>query len=225
MTAPVRGDDDPLGLNAVLKRMAGGLAPRLVLVRGSPTSGAVALTFDDGPHRNTPRILAVLAAHDVPATFFVQGANAAAAPDVVRATAAAGHAVGNHGYEHRHWKRHPTAAVVRDVEAAQAVIDGAVGQAQPRIYRPPYGEITLRTAVRLWRLRYRIVLWSADSRDSFPGTPEAVVATADGARDGDILLLHDDGEHTIAALPHLVARIRARGLTIRPLGELHARAR
>jgi peptidoglycan/xylan/chitin deacetylase (PgdA/CDA1 family) len=213
-----------MSINAALKRMAGRLAPSLVLVRGSPRCGAVALTFDDGPHWNTPSILDVLAAHSVPATFFVQGANAAAAPDVLRAIVAGGHVVGNHGFEHRHWKRHPTAAVVRDVERAQAVIEDAVGRPQPRLYRPPYGEITLPAAVRLWRLGYRIVLWSVDTLDSFPGSPDAVLESVDGSRSGDVLLLHDDGEHTVAALPRSIEGILRRGLAIRPLDQLHAAA-
>jgi peptidoglycan/xylan/chitin deacetylase (PgdA/CDA1 family) len=211
-----------MGITAALKRMAGRLAPQLVLVRGASASGAVALTFDDGPHPNTPSILEVLAAYEAPATFFVQGANAVAAPDVLRTIVARGHVVGNHGFEHRHWTRHPTTAAVQDAERAQAVIDGAVGRPQPRLYRPPYGEITPQAAIRLWRLGYRIVLWSTDPRDSFPGTREAVLSAASVARAGDILLLHDDGEHTVAALPHLIEGIRRRGLAIRPLNALRA---
>lgn len=214
-----------MGVGALLKRAAGRVAPALVLQRGRPGCGAVALTFDDGPHRNTPRILDVLAGNRVPATFFVQGANAAAAPDVVRAIVAAGHAVGNHGFEHRHWTRHGTAAAVRDVEAAQAAIESAVGGPQPRLYRPPYGEISLSAALRLWRRGYRVVLWSVDTRDSFPGSPDAIAATADRVRGGDILLLHDDGEHTVAVLPRLIERIHGAGLAIRPLGALHAAPR
>lgn len=213
-----------MGLNAVLKRLAGRLAPSFVLARGRPACGAVALTFDDGPHTgNTPMILDVLSRYAVPATFFVQGTNAAAAADLVRAIAAGGHVVGNHGFEHRHWTRQPTAATVRDVERNQALIDATLGQPQPKLYRPPFGEITPSAAARLWRLGFRLVFWSVDSRDSFPGSPEAIIESSDGARSGDILLFHDDGEHTVAILPRLIERVLQRGLAIRPLSELHAR--
>jgi peptidoglycan/xylan/chitin deacetylase (PgdA/CDA1 family) len=206
----------------------GRLAPSLVLVRGRATSGAVALTFDDGPHRgNTPGILDVLARFAVPATFFVQGTSASRAPELVRAIADRGHVIGNHGFRHLHWRRQPTSDLVRDVEAAQSLIDASVGRPQPKLYRPPYGEITARAAVRLWRRGYRIVLWSVDSRDSFAGSPDAIIAHVTGStvRGGDVVLFHDDGEHTLAVLPHFIEGILGRGLAIRPLDELHARSR
>jgi len=49
----------------------------------------------------TERLLALLAAHDVHATFFVVGALAAAEPALIRRMAAAGHELGVHGYDHR----------------------------------------------------------------------------------------------------------------------------
>src|SRR5207249_152689 len=50
--------------------------------------------------RWTPRVLDVLAAHGARATFFLIGRRAAAAPDVVRAIADAGHEVANHTWSH-----------------------------------------------------------------------------------------------------------------------------
>jgi polysaccharide deacetylase family protein (PEP-CTERM system associated) len=49
----------------------------------------------------TERLLALLAAHEVHATFFVVGALAVAEPALIRRIAAAGHELGVHGYDHR----------------------------------------------------------------------------------------------------------------------------
>ncbi|MDA0699608.1 MAG: polysaccharide deacetylase family protein [bacterium] len=69
--------------------------------RIATTEPVVALAFDDGPHPvYTPRVLDVLADHDAHATFFMLGVHAAAHPDVARRVAAAGHAIGNHTYDH-----------------------------------------------------------------------------------------------------------------------------
>ena len=63
--------------------------------------GELALTFDDGPNATwTPRLLDVLAQHDVRATFFLLGSRAAAQPELVRRIAAAGHTIGNHSWSH-----------------------------------------------------------------------------------------------------------------------------
>jgi len=217
-----------MGVKTLLKRAVGRAAPSRVLVHGSRASGAVALTFDDGPHaENTPALLDVLSQFAVPATFFVQGSNASGAPNLVRAVADRGHAVGNHGFHHLHWKTESTAALLRDVETTQALIDTIVGRPQPKLYRPPYGEIGPRGAWALWRRGYRIVLWSADSHDSFADSPAAVVdrlGRLGALRPGDVILLHDDGKHTIAALPPLIELILRQGLAIRPLAELRSLA-
>src|SRR5579872_3484931 len=56
------------------------------LWRGSSKPRLVALTFDDGPDpRWTPRILEILRKEHVPATFFLEGENVAAHPELARA--------------------------------------------------------------------------------------------------------------------------------------------
>ena len=63
--------------------------------------GELALTFDDGPNATwTPRLLDILARHEVRATFFLLGSRAAAQPELVRRIATAGHTIGNHSWSH-----------------------------------------------------------------------------------------------------------------------------
>src|SRR5579884_3562403 len=64
---------------------------------------AVALSFDDGPSRFTPQVLAVLKKHRVQATFFMVGEMVDAFPDWARAVVGAGHELGNHTYSHLNW--------------------------------------------------------------------------------------------------------------------------
>src|ERR1700677_3847379 len=63
--------------------------------------GELALTFDDGPTPAcTPRLLDILAQHDVRATFFLIGGFAQQQPDLVRRIHSAGHLIGNHSWSH-----------------------------------------------------------------------------------------------------------------------------
>jgi len=56
----------------------------------------LALTLDDGPNDpHTLRLLEVLARHDVRATFFMIGRYVQQRPQIARAVAEAGHALGN----------------------------------------------------------------------------------------------------------------------------------
>ena len=62
---------------------------------------AVALTFDDGPDRTyTPRMLDLLKANGVKATFCLVGKQAKAYPELVRRIVAEGHTLCNHTYDH-----------------------------------------------------------------------------------------------------------------------------
>src|SRR5947207_9423850 len=61
----------------------------------------IALTFDDGPHPTlTPKLLDLLAAHHMKATFFVIGQNAVDHPDILRRAMREGHEIANHSWSH-----------------------------------------------------------------------------------------------------------------------------
>jgi peptidoglycan/xylan/chitin deacetylase (PgdA/CDA1 family) len=53
-----------------------------------------------GPERGLPRVLALLAEHDIRATFYVPGHTADHHPEAMEAIAAGGHEVAHHGYLH-----------------------------------------------------------------------------------------------------------------------------
>src|SRR5947208_16711141 len=62
----------------------------------------LALTFDDGPNpAMTPKLLDLLDRYQAKATFFLIGRFVRECPDLVKETAARGHALGNHTESHR----------------------------------------------------------------------------------------------------------------------------
>jgi peptidoglycan/xylan/chitin deacetylase (PgdA/CDA1 family) len=98
-----------------------------------------------------------------------------------------------------------------------------------RLFRPPYGWVDLRTAARLRRRWPGAWIWSVDPEDWMPtAQSEEIVAVGDTIAAGDVMLLHDgvchpeaeeslDRSQTIAAVPAIVERARARGLEPVPL--------
>src|SRR5438034_7500711 len=61
----------------------------------------IAMTFDDGPSATlTPKLLDLLAARHIKATFFVIGENVAEHPEIVARAAREGHEIGNHSWSH-----------------------------------------------------------------------------------------------------------------------------
>jgi len=186
-----------------------------------PIDGVV-LTFDDGPHpEGTPALLDALARGAAHATFFLVGEQVERRPELAARIAAEGHEVGVHCHRHRNLLRLGPRAVRRDLDRAAALIADAAGR-EPHLYRPPYG-ILNRAAVEEARRRgWRILLWSRQANDwSGRATAESIAdrITAN-AKPGDVLLLHDadfysaagSWSRTAAALPEILARLRARGL-------------
>src|ERR1039458_4852986 len=107
--------------------------------RGSTGRRAVALTFDDGPSESTRAILDLLAQYRVPATFFQVGANVDRLPEVARAVAAAGHAIGNHSYAHPLFCFRSPRFIEADLRRAQLTIRAHTG-IQPEWFRAPRSE-------------------------------------------------------------------------------------
>src|SRR5260370_34890522 len=106
--------------------------------RGRTDTASVALTFDDGPSEDTERILEVLRAYDLKATFFMLGRQVELFPETARRVVADGHEIGNHSYSHPICLFRGAGATRLQLERAQAIIAEVTGS-QPGFARPPSG--------------------------------------------------------------------------------------
>jgi peptidoglycan/xylan/chitin deacetylase (PgdA/CDA1 family) len=193
-----------------------------VFWRGDDDARGVALTFDDGPSpEHTPRVLELLAAAGAKATFFVIGRKAAAHPELVRAIAAAGHAIGVHGHEHdRLFSMRRPGYVRADLGRAVRTLEEITGE-RPVLFRPPIGHTNAIIAKEARALDLELVGWSVRALDGVAGAraervAERVVA---GLRDGAVVLLHDAAERddrtpaSVQALRRILEVMRERGLS------------
>lgn len=149
------------------------------------------LTFDDGPDPLwTPRILDVLRAGGMRATFFVIAPRAAAHKGVVRRARAEGHAVELHCHDH---VRHT------DIDAGEGRADtrraldvlGELG-VRPRRWRTPWGVHAPWTAAVAREHDLELCGWDLDSHDWRGDSAEAMLAgIGPGLHDDAVVLLHD----------------------------------
>ena len=184
--------------------------------------GCVALTFDDGPDSVlTPRLLDILERKGVRATFFVVGRNVAAAPGIVGRASADGNEIGNHTYDHRLLTSLTAAEAIDEIALTDKAVIAETG-VRPRLIRPPYGIIGVEIADLLRRhgLMRTIALWDVDSFDWLHEDGAETLATAGAAAPGSVVLLHDIHAGTVAALPAIIDRLRARGLRFATFSEL-----
>lgn len=97
-----------------------------------------------GPVTGVPRLLRLLAAHGIRATFFVPGYTARRYPDVVRAIAGEGHEIAHHGYLHEPLTGTDEATELSYLDRGIEALAEITGQ-PPVGYRAPLWELSYRS--------------------------------------------------------------------------------
>jgi peptidoglycan/xylan/chitin deacetylase (PgdA/CDA1 family) len=224
------GIDAGLGAAAALGLAVGGYA-YAALWPGSrlfgealiapPRVGELALTFDDGPNPAwTPRLLDILATHNVQATFFLMGSHAVAERELVRRIVAAGHLIGNHSWSHPNLALTGANRVKEELTRTSQTLEQSAG-VPVRYFRPPFGARRPIVFLLARSLGMVPVLWNAMTADwsetSADLIAERLSRTIDRLerRGGAANIVLHDGNH--------LDRIGNRGPSVAAAGQLAAR--
>lgn len=180
----------------------------------------VALTFDDGPDAMTEEYLDVLARLGVRATFFLVGERAVREPGLVCQYRRLGHDVGGHGWTHEPFSTMSDERLRDELARTESAL--GAGEGRLRFVRPPRGQISLRSLLRIAAAGYTTVLWSIDSDDCRARDPHVVERRVDpdAIASGDVVLLHELQPWTIEALPGVVHALRNDGYELVTVSEL-----
>lgn len=184
----------------------------------------IAMTFDDGPHpQNTPRLLEMLRARNIKATFYVVGRNVELYPQVVRRTIAEGHEIGNHSQTHRLLSKLSDSQIRSELSSCRDAVNRAAG-IQPRTMRPPYGGLNQRQREMVHaEYGYPVILWSVDPLDwKRPGPSVVSSRILAGASAGGIVLAHDLHAQTVDAMPATLDNLLLRGYQFVTVSQLLA---
>jgi len=182
----------------------------------------IAMTFDDGPSATlTPKLLDLLAAHHIKATFFVICENVAEHREIVERAAREGHEIPNHSWSHPNFGKMSDEGVRRQLTRTDDAIKNATG-VRPTLLRPPYGSITARQ--KRWihdEFGYQIILWDVDPYDwKRPGPSVVCNRILKETRPGSIVLSHDIHPGTIEAMPSTFDQLQAKGFKFVTVSEL-----
>ncbi len=196
----------------------------------SPKARTIALTFDDGPDPVwTPKVLDLLKAQKVKATFFVVGTEVAAHPELARRIVADGHEIALHTFTHANLSKVPGWRRSLELRQSQLILAGATGVSTP-LLRPPYSSEPDALTDADWtsiqetrKAGYLTVLSTQDSEDwRRPGTAHVIANSMPRGTAGQVLLMHDAGgdrRETVAALAKLIPTLKARGWTFATVSE------
>src|SRR5207249_3743116 len=182
----------------------------------------IAMTFDDGPSAVlTPKLLDVLAARHIKATFFVLGENIAEHPEIVARAAREGHEIGNHSWSHPNFAKMSLESIRSQLQRTDDAIKNATGN-RPTLFRPPYGSITERE--KRWihdEFGYDIILCDVDPLDwKRPGPAVVRSRILKETRPGSIVLSHDIHPGTIEAMPSTFDELEAKSFKFVTVSEL-----
>jgi len=188
----------------------------------------IALTFDDGPHpKYTPALLAVLYKHNVKATFFMVGENIEKHPDIAEAVHAAGHAIGNHSYQHISADNHTFQSFKISFEKTDALIKEIIGNRSP-YYRAANFSISDDSKKYLCEKGHQSITANASGKDwATQNVIDIMERIDDAMKDINVILLHDSGQGdfgtrmgTVNATDRLITRYKAEGFRFVLLGEV-----
>lgn len=174
-------------------------------------NGYVALTFDDGPTNNTNNILNALKQSGLRATMFNIGQNSQNNQALVRAQVSAGMWIGNHSYTHPDMTKLNSSQMASEISRTQDTLRSITGSS-PTLFRPPYGatNATLKSVISQNGLRE--VLWNVDSQDWNGASASQIVAAVNRMASGDVILMHDQYQTTLQAIPQIAQNLKNRGL-------------
>jgi peptidoglycan/xylan/chitin deacetylase (PgdA/CDA1 family) len=186
------------------------------------------LTFDDGPHPEiTAWVMDELKKHQIKATFFCVGENLKKHTETANQLLTEGHQIGNHTMHHIKGWKHKNDDYLRDMESCETEIREIheqldIEKAQPRLFRPPYGQIK-PSQIKLLRTKgYEIIQWSDLScdYDKHLNCEKSLSALVKNAKPGSIVVFHDSekAEHQLKQiLPSYLEAMLAEGFTFETL--------
>ncbi len=192
-------------------------------------NNVIALTINvDWGDEFIPGILSELKKANAKVTFFVTGRWAKEHPDLLKAMAADGHEIENHGYSHPHPDNISVTANQEEIRKTESIIQEIIG-IKTNLYAPPYGEKGASGLKAAEQLGYKTILWTLDTVDwRTDSTPEVIAQRILNPKQrfgimpkkqGAIVLMHPKA-NTLKALPVILQQLIKENFQMLPLREL-----
>ena len=183
--------------------------------------GKIAISFDAAwGGEKTRKILDILDENGIRATFFLVDIWTQRFPELVQEIAARGHEIGNHSTTHPKMSSLSRDKIAQELETMSANAEKLIGQ-RPTLFRPPYGDYNNDVVLTARQNGYEVVQWSVDSLDwKNKGVQPLIDRATRNVKSGDIVLVHNDSQYIVEALPAVIKSYREQGLTPGPVSSV-----
>ena len=183
---------------------------------------AVALTFDAAWGADkTLGILETLEEKDACATFFLVGFWAEKYEKELKTLAESERIeIGTHSATHPYMSKLSKSQMSLELSTSKSLIEKISGR-KVELFRPPYGDYSDALLNTAQEQGLYTIQWDVDSLDWKNLSKEQIASRVVGnCRNGSIVLMHNDGKHTLEALPAIIDGLRAKGYKFKTVGQL-----
>lgn len=143
-------------------------------------------------------------------------------PEDVKAIAAAGHDLGNHGQNHKQMSTLSADECKTELLGPHEYIRGLAGM-EMSLFRPPYGDYNDTVINTAEELGYYAIQWDVDSLDWKDYGIESIIRTVTENKNlgnGSIILMHNGAKYTADALDAVITILKEKGYEIVPVSKL-----
>ena len=199
-----------------------GNTPRLVPVYSVDRQDkVVSITFDCAwGTEYTDAILNALKVSNVRATFFMVEFWTTKYPEFVKKIDESGCEIGTHSSTHSYMSKLNAEEIKKELTTSSEAIESVTGK-KVDLFRAPYGDYDDELIKTASELGYYTIQWDVDSLDwKDLSASDIAMRVINGAKNGSIILMHNNGLHTAEAVPIILETLKNRGYSFVPVGEL-----
>ena len=201
--------------------ISGNVERKLPIYRVKTDEKKIAISFDCAWGTDyTDTLLSVMEKENVKSTFFMVEFWTVKHGDYVKKIVGCGHEIGTHSKTHPEMSKLDRSAIESELKSSSLAIENITGK-KVELFRAPFGDyddLLIETAKDLGLFT---IQWDVDSLDwKDLSASEITEKVVKNAKEGSIVLFHNQGKHTAEALPGIIAKLKDKGFTFVSIGEL-----
>lgn len=157
---------------------------------GNRKENKISLTFDDGPSKETEKVLEILKKHNLKATFFVTGKRIDKNKKIIRKIISDGHEIGNHSNNHKALAFRSKDYIKKDLNKCNKKLSKF--NIKTSLFRPPYLSIGINLLIICNKTKQKIIVCDVISKDFLMlGVDKIVNRVLKKTKNGSIINFHD----------------------------------